>query len=260
MVFCAESNRRSWAMLTALLTDIHGNLEALSACIDHARRLGAERYAFLGDLVGYGADPGPVVDVVRASVAHGATAVLGNHDQAVTQQLRPSMTADARRVIEWTRAQLDAVQLAFLGGLPLVVEENSHLYVHANAWDPGRWEYIHGRNDAGRSLRATDCQITFCGHVHEPMLYQMTDAGHVTDFRPVAGMGIPLARRRRWLALPGSVGQPRDGIPAASYAVFESQTAVLTFFRVPFDTEGAARKIRQAGLPEGLGLRLEAGT
>jgi diadenosine tetraphosphatase ApaH/serine/threonine PP2A family protein phosphatase len=247
-------------MLTALLTDIHANLEALSACIDHARRLGADRYAFLGDLVGYGADPGPVVDVVRTSVAHGAIAVLGNHDQAVAQKMRVPMNPDARKVIEWTRGQLNAVQLAFLGGLPLVAEENNHLYVHANAWDPGRWEYIHGRYDAGRSLRATRCQITFCGHVHEPMLYQVTQAGHLTNFRPVAGMGIPLPRRRRWLALPGSVGQPRDGIPAASYAVFEAETAVLTFFRVPFDTEGAARKIRQAGLPEGLGLRLEAGT
>jgi diadenosine tetraphosphatase ApaH/serine/threonine PP2A family protein phosphatase len=246
-------------MLTALLTDIHANLEALSACLDHARRMRVERYAFLGDLVGYGADPGPVVDVVRASVDRGAIAVLGNHDQAVVKNMRVAMNVDAQRVVEWTRAQLNAVQLAFLGALPLVAEENSHLYVHANAWDPGRWEYIHSRFDAGRSLRATRCQITFCGHVHEPMLYHLTQTGHVADFRPAPGMGIPLARRRRWLALPGSVGQPRDGIPAACYAVFESQTAVLTFFRVPYDTESAARKIRRAGLPEGLGVRLEAG-
>jgi diadenosine tetraphosphatase ApaH/serine/threonine PP2A family protein phosphatase len=201
-----------------------------------------------------------VVDIIRASVEHGAVAVLGNHDEAVAQRARRTMNADARKVIEWTRAHLDAAQLAFLAALPLTAEENGHLYVHANAWDPGRWEYIFGRYDAGRSLRATRCQLTFCGHMHEPALYHMTQAGQVSDFTPMPGAGIPLARRRRWLVIPGSVGQPRDGVPAACYAVFESETAVVTFFRVPYDTESTVRKIREAGLPEGLGVRLETGT
>lgn len=246
-------------MLTALLTDVHANLEALSACLDHARRRGAERFAFLGDLVGYGADPAPVVDIIKGLVERGAIAVLGNHDQAVAQPARRVMNADAQKVVEWTRAHLDAGQLAFLAALPLTAEEGAHLYVHANAWDPGRWEYVHGRYDAGQSLRATHCRLTFCGHVHVPALYNMTEGGRVMDFKPVPGTGIPMAQRRRWLVIPGAVGQPRDGIPAACYAVFESKPAVVTFFRVPYDSESAARKVREAGLPEGLGVRLEVG-
>ena len=106
-------------MLTALLTDVHANLEALSACLDHARRRGAERFAFLGDLVGYGADPAPVVYIIKGLVERGAIAVLGNHDQAVAQPARRVMNADAQTVVEWTRAHIDAGQLAFLAALPL---------------------------------------------------------------------------------------------------------------------------------------------
>jgi diadenosine tetraphosphatase ApaH/serine/threonine PP2A family protein phosphatase len=246
-------------MLTALLTDVHANLDALSACLDHARRQGVEKYAFLGDLVGYGADPAPVVDIIRGLVDRGSIAVLGNHDQAVAQILPPTMNADAQKVIEWTRAQLDVEQLAFLGALPLTAEEDDRLYVHANAWNPGHWEYIHNRYDAGQSLRATRCRLTFCGHVHEPALFNMTEVGRVMDFRPVPGTGIPLAQRRRWLIIPGSAGQPRDGNPAACYAVFENRPAAVTFFRVPYDSDSAARKVRKAGLPVNIGIRLEAG-
>jgi diadenosine tetraphosphatase ApaH/serine/threonine PP2A family protein phosphatase len=246
-------------MPTALLADIHANHEALSACLEHARRQGVDSYAFLGDLVGYGADPGPVVDLVITSVERGAVAVLGNHDQAVTQGPSRTMNADARKVITWTRDHLTPAHLAFLGRLPLTEVRESRLYVHANAWDPASWEYITSAFDAERSLRATPCQQTFCGHVHQPMLFHRTADGRVYEFEPVPGTAIRLGALRRWLAIPGSVGQPRDGNPAACYAVYDAGTATLTYFRVPYDAEGAARKVRDAGLPLRLGTRLEAG-
>jgi diadenosine tetraphosphatase ApaH/serine/threonine PP2A family protein phosphatase len=246
-------------MLTALLADIHANHEALSACLEDARFQGVDSHVFLGDLVGYGADPGAVLDLVIASVQAGAVAVLGNHDQAVAQGPRGAMTPDARLVVEWTRAHLTSSQLTFLGDLPLTIERQGHLYVHANAWEPGRWEYITNTYDAGRSLRATQCRQTFCGHVHQPGLYHLAADGRVAHFQPVPGTAIRLGGRRRWLVIPGSVGQPRDGNPAACYAVFDTTSAMLTFFRVPYDAERAARKVRQAGLPEALGTRLESG-
>ena len=242
-----------------MLSDIHSNLEALSACLEHAKRSGPERYVFLGDFVGYGADPGPVVDAVRSLVERGGVAVLGNHDLAVTGGPAPLMHADAQRAVEWTRGQLSAEQLEFLSRLPLTVEEGGRLYVHANVWAPQDWEYITGVFDAGRSLRATPCGITFCGHVHEPTLYHMAADGRVFGFTPVPGTAVPLSPRRRWLAIPGSAGQPRDGNPAASYAVFDDSTALLTWFRVPYDCDTAAREILNAGLPRNLGLRLQAG-
>src|SRR5262249_23717439 len=114
--------------------------------------------------------------------------------------------------------------------------------------------------DAGRSMRATARRLTFCGHTHEPTLYHMTADGRVAGFRPVAGSGVPLSQPRRWLAIPGSAGQPRDGNPAACYAVFEVSRSVLTFFRVPYDFEAVASKMRQAGLPEFFGAHLIVGT
>ncbi len=93
-----------------------------------------------------------------------------------------------------------------------------------------------------------------------PTLYHMTAGGRVLGFRPVPGTGIPLGPRRRWLAIPGSAGQPRDGNPAASYALFDAARDVLTYFRVPYDHETAARKVHAAGLPASLGLRLKVGS
>jgi diadenosine tetraphosphatase ApaH/serine/threonine PP2A family protein phosphatase len=246
-------------MRIAILSDIHANREALAACLEHARRSNPDRYVFLGDLVGYGADPGWVVDTVMSLVERGGVAVLGNHDLAVTMGPAPLMHSDAQRAIEWTRGQLSEAQLEFLASLPLTAEEEGRLYVHANAWAPQDWEYITGVFDAERSLRATSSRLTFCGHVHEPTLYHMTAIGRVFGFIPVAGIGIPLSSPRRWLAIPGSAGQPRDGNPAAGYALFDDATNVLTYFRVPYDVETAARKIHEAGLPLSLGLRLQVG-
>ena len=106
-------------MRIALLTDLHANREALQAVLDHAAGKRIDRFALLGDFVGYGAEPAWVVDRARRLVANGAIAVLGNHDQAVLRGSRPSMRSDARQAIEWTRGQLDADQLAFLNGLPM---------------------------------------------------------------------------------------------------------------------------------------------
>lgn len=242
-------------MRIALLTDLHANREALAACLAHAQRAQAERYAFLGDLIGYGADPAWVLDTVMSFVARGAIAVLGNHDAAVLRGPDKTMRPEAQQVIAWTRAQFTAPQLEFLAGLPLKVEDGDRLFVHANAWAPEQWEYITGVFDAGRSIAATRCRYTFCGHVHEPALYHTN--GRVCAFTPTAGTPIPLGSHRRWLAIPGSVGQPRDGVPAACYALFDTVSNLLTYFRVPYDFESAARKIRVAGLPERFVVLLE---
>ena len=245
-------------MTLARITDVHANREALEAVLEHAAAMGCDRYALLGDFVGYGADPGWVVDRVRALVADGAVAVRGNHDAGVGAAPPPTMVPLARRVVEWTRAQLGASQIDFLQSLPLVHEEGGVLYVHANAFAPGRWEYILSRVEAARSLQASGCVYTFCGHVHEPRLYHGAD-GRCADFLPHPGTPVPVPPHRRWLALPGSAGQPRDGNPAACYAVFEPEESRLTFHRVPYDHDTAARKIIAAGLPEVLARRLVDG-
>lgn len=246
-------------MRIALLADLHANREALEACLADARRLGADRLAFLGDLVGYGADPQWVVDRVREAVSDGAIAVRGNHDASVADPARDGLHDDAQRVADWTRERLDAASLDFLRTLPLTHEDAGVLCVHANAYAPARWDYLLGRVEVGRSIAATQAAITFCGHVHEPMLWTMSGTGKLGEFPPVPGTAIPVPGHRRWLAVVGSAGQPRDGDPAACWALFDGAARTITWHRVPYDHGAAASRIRAEGLPERFALRLETG-
>jgi diadenosine tetraphosphatase ApaH/serine/threonine PP2A family protein phosphatase len=245
-------------MKLALITDLHANREALSAVLAHARAQGCDHQALLGDYVGYGGDPAWVLDQVRALVAGGAVAVMGNHDSAVAHGPLPGMREDARAVVEWTRERLDAEQLRFLAELPMTARRGNCLFVHANAFAPEGYEYIQGRAEAMRSLQATDSAYTFCGHMHEPMLYHLSGTGKAGDFSPVPGVEIPLLSHRQWLVIPGACGQPRDGNPAACYAIFDTETGVLSFQRVAYDVEAAAARIRACGLPEAVAERLAA--
>lgn len=245
-------------MLIALLSDIHANREALDACLAHAERIKPDHYFFLGDYVGYGADPGYAVDTVAAFVADGAIALRGNHDAAAIGS-SAGMNEAARAAIEWTRTRLTERQRAFLAQLPYTREEGDYLFVHANAVAPERWGYITNRLEAARSLMATRCRCVFCGHLHVPGVYHMAPNGLIGEFTPVAGTAIPLVPERRWLAVLGAVGQPRDDNPDACYALLDEERGELTYVRVPYDVAVAAEKILAAGLPPQLAVRLQQG-
>jgi diadenosine tetraphosphatase ApaH/serine/threonine PP2A family protein phosphatase len=243
----------------ALFADIHSNLEALTACLEHAARLGAQHHAFLGDLVGYGADPVAVLDLIAEHAARGAFVVLGNHDAAALGRSVKGLNSAALAAIAWTQGRLGERQRAFLAGLPLAVRHDDVLFVHASAAAPERWSYITGARQAAQSMQAANAQLIFCGHVHEQRLYYMGADAKPMPFRPVAGTPIPTARHRQWLAIVGSAGQPRDRNNAACWALADLERARLTFFRVAYDHSRAAEKIRAAGLPERLARRLERG-
>lgn len=243
----------------ALFADVHSNLEAITACLVHARALGAERYAFLGDLVGYGADAVAVLDLIEQYAADGAIVVLGNHDAAAIGRNTDMLNANAQTAIAWTQAQLGDKQRAFLASLPLTVRDGDALFVHASAVTPEQWIYVTEPSQAEASITAAQAKYVFCGHVHEPQLYYVGAAGHPMPFKPIAGTPIPVGRHRQWLAIVGSAGQPRDGLNQACYALFDPARERITFFRVPYDHSTAAQKIRAAGLPERLAMRLERG-
>lgn len=246
-------------MKLALLSDLHSNLEALTACLAHARAEGADAHAFLGDLVGYGADPGPVLELVREHVARGAVVVRGNHDAAAASGETRTMDPAAAEAIHWTRGRLAADDLAWLGALPLVERRGEVLFVHASADAPEAWIYVVDPVSAARSIAASRATFTFSGHVHQPALWYTGAAGRPLPFTPVPGVPIPVAPHRRWLGIPGSAGQPRDGSAAACYAILDVDAARLTYHRVPYDVAAAAGKILAAGLPERLARRLERG-
>ena len=245
-------------MWIGLFSDIHANREAFETSLDHARRGGIGRFIFLGDYVGYGADPGFAVDTVMREVEAGAVALLGNHDAAIASGTG-GMNRIAAEAIEWTRPRLDAAQREFLTKLPLTLDEGHRMFVHASAHSPEYWEYITSVENASRSFMATRAQATFCGHVHVPELFHLSPTGKLVGFEPVQAIELPLLEHRRWLAVIGSVGQPRDCNPAACYGALDIERNVLVYVRVPYDNETAARKVREAGLPEILSHRLIEG-
>jgi diadenosine tetraphosphatase ApaH/serine/threonine PP2A family protein phosphatase len=242
----------------ALLSDIHANTEALIACLQHASERDVQRYAFLGDFVGYGADPCGVIDIVVRYAAEGAVVLKGNHDQAIEKSAGYFNEA-ALAAIEWARKTLDGEQKRFLASLPLLVREGGVCYVHASAASPERWDYIDSPSAAKRCAEAAKTSYTFCGHVHDQVLYFDNAGGGMSEFRPSSGSPIPLRRHRRWVVVVGSVGQPRDRNPAAAYTLFDSEREQITFYRVPYDAMAAAGRIRGAGLPESLAHRVELG-
>ena len=246
-------------MKLALFADIHSNLEAITACLVHARALGAERYAFVGDLVGYGADPVAVLDLVERHAAEGAVVVLGNHDAAAIGRYADPLNPSAQAAIAWTQEQLAPRHHAFLGALPLTVREDNVLFVHASAATPDQWIYVTGPAEAEQSMRAAAADYIFCGHVHEQKLYYTGASGRPLPFQPVSGTPIPTGKHRQWLAIVGSAGQPRDRNTAACYLLADLERGRLTFFRVPYDYRSAADKVRAAGLPERLAWRLARG-
>lgn len=245
-------------MLIALFADIHANRLALEACLSQARALGADRFVFLGDLVGYGPEPEEVVQGVRHLCERGAIAIMSNHDHAAVSA-GGRMNGDATRAMAWTRSRLSADSLGFLARLPLTAMDEDRLYVHADAASPARWNYVTGPDEARFSLMATRARLTFCGHTHAPAMFGLSETGKLVTHKPVTNVPVPLLARRQWLAVVGSVGQPRDGNPSAAFATYDTQSVMLTYRRASYDAEAAALSIRASGLPDRLAERLLAG-
>ena len=245
-------------MRIALMTDIHANWRAFEACLDHARALRADRLVFLGDYVGYGPEPNEVLERVMAEVRQGAVAVLGNHDQAVADT-HESMISDAEVALAWTRGQLGREAREFLSGLPLYIEDESRFYVHASPQTPRAWIYVNDETTAKAALDATQAPTVFCGHTHIAALYGGTATGRLVSFKPTPSVPVPIHRRRRWLNVVGAVGQSRDGDPAASYALLDTDRSEIVHLRVPYDVEATASAILRAGLPPALAVRLQTG-
>lgn len=243
------------SMRIVVLADIHGNREALDAVKEAVAAAAPDVIVIAGDIVGYGPDPAYAVEVAAQYAANGARVVLGNHDQAVHQEDR-GMTKAARDAIHWTRSQLSEEHRAFLAGLPLTIVEEDRLYVHASANEPGRWRYILDAQAAESAFDATGARLIVCGHTHVPAMFYARVGYPPVAFRPLDNQPAPLIATRRHLVVAGSVGQPRDGNPAACFALIDLEQRCVTMRRVPYDAETTARKVLAAGLPPALATRL----
>lgn len=249
-------------MKLALLSDIHANIQAFEACLVHARQQGAQQFALLGDLVGYGGDPVAVIERAQQLAHGGALLVKGNHDaMAVAPPAVVSSVGESTAA--WTHAQLSASQRDWLDHLPMTFQDQKLLLVHASLDGPELWRYVIDQRAAGASLDAaaamTEVRYIFGGHVHQQTLYYRGAGSGLMKFTPTPGIVLPVPQHRHWLATIGSVGQPRDGNPQAMYALFDTEKLQLTFQRVDYDHHLAATAIRQAGLPALFANRLGQG-
>lgn len=254
---------RTWTIVRfLLLSDIHSNLDALDACIAAAPDFDA--VANLGDIVGYGAYPN---EVIARSRALGNLFVRGNHDKACAGMADVrGFNQIAAAAVVWTHHELSPDNLAWLkqlpqGPLPLAPLTDAQV-AHGSPRDED--EYLLVSDHAANSASATDIPVTFFGHTHMQGGFLVNDGQEIT-FRPeTAGDGnskyvYRLDKTGKYLVNPGSVGQPRDGDWRAAFAIFDSDEKTVTFYRVRYDVEKAAQKIRQAGLPDRLADRLLVG-
>lgn len=212
-------------MRYAILSDVHGNLEAFQAVLGDLAREGAERMLFLGDIVGYGANPKECIALLREN-AHAI--VAGNHDWAAVEKTDvTNFNLAARSAVEWTTAQLSSEETNFLAHLPLQGEEEAFIFVHATPLYPELWSYIFFEYDALQNLKALAQKACFIGHSHIPAIYSLRPSGELsyeTTFAEVVLQG-----ESRFLINVGSVGQPRDGNASAAYGIYDDEKEFFFF-------------------------------
>ena len=243
-------------MRIAILADIHSNLEALEAVLRHAEGPGPlDRVWCLGDLVGYGAEPGACIARLRE---YEHACVLGNHDLAALGRMGvEEFNPVAAQAALWTRQQLSEDDRAYLQSLPLVTKEGDFTLVHGSLRWP-QWEYLLSSEAAAEQFRRQETPCSLVGHSHVPFVALEAAAGPPL-LAPLSDGDVVEIGERRLILNPGGVGQPRDGDPRASYALYETGERTVTLHRVEYDVASAQRKIRDAGLPSYLADRLAHG-
>jgi predicted phosphodiesterase len=239
-------------MRIAVISDVHSNLHALDAVLADAGSVDAIWH--LGDIVGYGPDPDAVVDRLTT---RGVVGVRGNHDAAACGGDEIDwFNADARAAMEWTRRVISATTLAWLRALPQRREAEDFTLVHGSPLDP-TWEYVTTTGAARENLAEVTTTHGLNGHTHVPIAFSLA-GGRMGAEAPRAAPGIELDGRRLLLN-PGSVGQPRDGDPRASYLVLDLAERRVQWGRVAYDIDGVRSRMRALGLPARLSERLRHG-
>jgi diadenosine tetraphosphatase ApaH/serine/threonine PP2A family protein phosphatase len=240
-------------MRYAILSDIHGNLEALEAVLADVDARRPDATVCLGDFVGYGAAPNECVSMLRPRIE---VAVAGNHDLAACGRIKLGyFNPDAALAATWTTEALTPEHLQYLRELPFSVSWRGVRLVHSSPAEPEEWRYVFSPGDAAFEMEACPEDICFIGHSHYPGTFEL-EGSHVRYTRDPVLVGQP---GRRYLVNVPSVGQPRDGDPRAGYVLFDDAPVRFEHVRLPYDVPAAMQRIREAGLPPFLAARLQGG-
>jgi predicted phosphodiesterase len=248
-------------MRVLVLSDVHANLAALESVLRDARTGGAVDAVWsLGDCVGYGPQPG---DCLSRLSDEGAAFVAGNHERAATGAISvDDFNPDARTAALWTASRLKADEQTYLDEMPEVRVEAEHFsLVHGTLRWP-IWEYLTSASVGAAHLALQETPFGFCGHTHVPAIASLdADAPGGCEFRRLAeGEPVSLDPETKVVINPGSVGQPRDGDPRASYAIYDSESQSVTVRRVEYDIGGTQKLMEKAKLPRWLIERLSEGS
>jgi len=237
----------------AILGDIHANIDALDAVLADAQERGVTDYACVGDIVGYNAAPRECLEKIQAL---SSVTVRGNHDHYCSHPyLENEMHDEALEVIEWTKQQLTPEHLHWLGQLPLQTNLGAaFMLVHSTLDMPEQWGYVFDPLEAEASMGNQRLILCFCGHTHVPVVFEKQQT--VTRL-PAETLKLQLGRK--YFINAGSVGQPRDRNPLASYCIYDPKDRAVIFRRVAYDIAKAQERIIDAGLPGYLAHRLTVG-
>ena len=243
-------------MRYAIFSDIHGNLEAFQAVLNDITMKKIQNLIFLGDIVGYGANPKECIDLLQEK---SSAIVAGNHDWGVAGKTNISyFNSVAQVAIEWTNSELTLEDKKFLAQLPLKREEKDFIYTHSTPINPHQWNYIFSEYEAVKNLQAlTTKRICFIGHSHIPIVFVLNQSGELLFTTKLSE--VILEEKNRYLINVGSVGQPRDGDPRAAYGIFDTEKRTFSLQRVDYDISNAQRKILSANLPPILAKRIGMG-
>lgn len=243
-------------MRYAILADIHSNLTAFTEVLDDIeRRGGAEEIWCLGDVVGYGPDPCQCIELLRRQ---NHVCIAGNHDWAAIGKIDTSdFNPYAAAAAHWTAQQLSPEDVHYLDNLPLVIEKGDFTLVHGSPRDP-IWEYLLSTVSAKQNFAYFQSQFCLIGHSHVPLIFEQNEAGACLFSEFPADAVLRLAENRL-IINPGGVGQPRDGDPRASYAIYDSETGTITLYRIPYDIGATQSRMTEYGLPMRLVTRLSYG-
>ncbi|MCL0053011.1 metallophosphatase family protein [Dehalococcoidales bacterium] len=239
-------------MRYAIIADIHANLAAFTAVLDDIElKGGVEEVWCLGDIVGYGPDPHQCLELLRQ---YNHVCVAGNHDWAAIGKLDTSdFNPDAATACNWTRQQLTPEDIEYLDHLPLVIEKGDFTLVHGSPREP-IWEYLLSTSAARENFAYLKSQFCLVGHSHVPIVFSET--GYVSQF---PAEGVLRLTTTRIIINPGGVGQPRDGNPYASYAIYDSETRSISLYRIPYDIAATQARMVEYKLPMRLVARLSYG-
>lgn len=241
-------------MRYGIISDIHGNLLALEKVLERGRSEGCDKFICLGDIVGYGPFPNECVELVKNNCD---IVLMGNHDHAAIGHTSTSyFNIYAKMAIEWTATELTPSTRLFLEGLPFRHEERDISFMHSTPVKPEEWNYVLNLSEAEYNLKRSESKMCFIGHSHVAVIFVQRFDGKIRAFRD--GI-VDIAPDSRYIINVGSVGQPRDGNPAASFGIYDTESARYQLIRQEYDVSKTQQAMMERDLPYFLVERLSRG-